>query len=205
MLYKEVWKKLWSRIHADSFPFKVFFSDRDWNKNWWTDTKKKRKKKRCTWSQGHWSRHVQIKSSRQLTMLENNCLMLKLFIFYFDKIKELTQLGLIRTWHHTMYALVFYCKDNKDNNSVITYHGGGSQLNFPQPPPSPMRLYSVLMIPYDWQSIFSEFPLLVEKPAPSPFPLVPSWNHVIPQKILINNDCPIKKKIFSYMHLLFLF
>ena len=99
--------------------------------------RKKRKKKRCTWSQGHWSRHVQIKSSRQLTMLENNCLMLKLFIFYFDKIKELTQLGLIRTWRHTMYALVFYCKDNKDNNSVITYHGGGSQLNFPQPPPPP--------------------------------------------------------------------
>lgn len=135
-------------------------------------TLKRRGKKRCTWSQGHWSRHVQIKSSRQLTMLENNCLMLKLFIYDLDKIKELTQFGLIRTWHHTMYTLVFYCKDNKDNNSVITYHRGGSQLNFPQPPP---------------------------------FPLVPSWNHVIPQKILINNDCPIKKKIFSYMHLLFSF
>ena len=176
---KEVWKKLWSRIHADSFPFKVFFSDRDWNKNWWTDTKKKRKKKRCTWSQGHWSRHVQIKSSRQLTMLENNCLMLKLFIYDLDKIKELTQLGLIRTWRHIMYALVFYCKDNKDNNLVITYHGGGSQLNFPQPPPHPpMRLCSVLMIPYDWQSIFSEFPLLVEKPAPpSPwFPPETMWS-----------------------------
>ena len=198
--HKEVWKKLWSRIHADSFPFKVFFSDRDWNKNWWTDTKKKRKKKRCTWSQGHWSRHVQIKSSRQLTMLENNCLMLKLFIFYFDKIKELTQIGLIRTWHHTMYALVFYCKDNKDNHLSREW----VTIKLSSAPHPPMRLCSVLMIPYDWQSIFSEFSLLVEKPAP-PFPLVPSWNHVIPQKILINNDCPIKKKIFSYMHLLFLF
>ena len=198
--HKEVWKKLWSRIHADSFPFKVFFSDRDWNKNWWTDTKKKRKKKRCTWGQGHWSRHVQIKSSRQLTMLENNCLMLKLFIFDFDKIKELTQLGLIRTWHHTMYALVFYCKDNKDNHLSREW----VTIKLSSAPHPPMRLCSVLMIPYDWQSILSEFPLLVEKPAP-PFPLVPSWNHVIPQKILINNDCPIKKKIFSYMHLLFLF
>ena len=165
-------------------------------------TLKRRGKKRCTWSQGHWSRHVQIKSSRQLTTLENNCLMLKLFIYDFDRIKELTQLGLIRTWHHTMYALVFYCKDNKDNNSVITYHGGGSQLNFPQPPP-PMRLCSVLMIPYDWQSIFSEFPLLVEKPAP-PSPWFPPETMWYPKKS-INNDCPIKKDIFSYMHLLFLF
>ena len=59
--------------------------------------KRRGKKKRCTWGQGHWSRHVQIKSSRQLTTLENNCLMLKLFIYDFDRIKELTQLGLIRT------------------------------------------------------------------------------------------------------------
>lgn len=171
--------------------------------------KRKRKKKSCTWGQGHWSRHVQIKSSRQLTTLENNCLMLKLFIYDFDRIKELTQLGLIRTWHHTTYALVFYYKDNKDNNYclVITYHGGGSQLNFPQPPP-PMRLCSVLMIPYDWQSIFSEFPLLVEKPAP-PSPWFPPETMWSPKKSsdsqVINNDCPIKMKNFSYMHLLFLF
>lgn len=140
-------------------------------------------------------------------MLENNCLMLKLFIFYFDKIKELTQLGLIRTWHHTMYALVFYYKDNKDNCLFITYHGGGSQLNFPQPPLPPMRLCSVLMIPYDWQSIFSEFPLLVEKPAP-PSPWFPPKTMWSPKKSsdsqVINNDCPIKMKIF-FLHAFIIF
>ena len=68
--------------------------------------KRRGKKKRCTWSQGHWSRHVQIKSSRQLTMLENNCLMLKLFIFYFDKIKELTQLDTIPCMHWCFIAKI---------------------------------------------------------------------------------------------------
>ena len=71
-----------------------------------------------------------------------------------------------------------------------------------------MRLCSVLMIPYDWQSIFSEFPLLVEKPAPPPPPWFPPETMWFPKKSsdsqVINNDCPIKMKIF-FLHAFIIF